>query len=120
MAGRTEQRKAPRIQPYLAPCRLVHSGRRLAGYVVELGPLGARVSCDDQPPALGEAVVLEVRFSRQAVFSPLPAEIKWSRPPDESGGAHLVGLTFRGVSAEQQRTLDRVLDEFRRRAALLA
>ena len=120
MAGSTEKRKAPRIQPYVAPCRLVHAGRRLAGYVVELSLLGARVSCDVAPPDVAEQVVLEVRFSRQAVFSPLSAEVKWTRPPDAEGSTHLVGLIFRDVSAEQQRTLDRVLDEFRRRAALLA
>jgi hypothetical protein len=120
MAGRNEKRRAPRIQPYVAPCRIVHAGRRLAGYVVELGPLGARVSCDAEPPGPGEAVVLEVRFSRQAVYSPLPAEVKWTRPPEAAGVGHLAGLTFLGVSAEQQRTLERVLDEFRRRAALLA
>lgn len=120
MSVRTEKRRAPRIQPYVAPCRVVHAGRRLPGYVVELGPLGARVSCDEEPPAPGEPVVLEVRFSRGAVHSPLPAEIKWTRPPGAAGGAHLVGLTFRDVSPDHQRVLDGVLDEFRRRAALLA
>jgi hypothetical protein len=115
-----EQRRAPRIQPYLAPCRLLHAGRRLPGYVVELGPGGARLSCDGEPPAVGEAVVLEVRFSRGAVHSPLPAEVKWTRAPEATGGGHLVGLIFRDVSPEQQRVLDGVLDEFRRRAALLA
>jgi hypothetical protein len=120
VSGRTEKRRAPRIQPYVAPCRLAHAGRRLPGYVVELGPQGARVCCDAEPPPPGEAVVLEVRFSRGAVHSPLPAEVKWTRPAGEPEGAHLVGLTFVNVSAEQQRVLDGVLEEFRRRAALLA
>ena len=120
MPGRTEKRRAPRIQPYLAPCRLVHGGRRLAGYVVELGRLGARISCDAQPPEPGQPVVLEVRFSGDAVYSPLSAEVKWTKPSEADEGAHLVGLIFRDVSEEQQRTLDRVLDEFQRRAAQLA
>lgn len=120
MAGSVEKRRAPRIQPYVAPCRLLHAGRRLPGYVVELGPQGARVSCEVEPPAPGESVVLEVRFSRRAVHSPLPAEVKWTRPSQAAGGARLVGLTFRDVSAQEQRVLDEVLEEFRRRAALLA
>lgn len=120
MAPRTEKRKAPRIQPYVAPCRLLHRGRQLPGYLNDLGPLGARLSCDEPPPAVGEGVVLEVRFSRRAVYSPLPAIVKWSRSAARPAGRHVVGLTFREVSAEQQRLLDAVLEEFRRRAALLA
>lgn len=114
---RSEKRKAPRIQPYVAPCRLVHGSRRVPGYLTDLSRLGARVTCDEVPPVIDEPVVLEVRFSRGAVYSPLPAVIKWRAAgvPDES---FVVGLTFSGVSAEQQRVLEGVIDEFRRRAAL--
>lgn len=120
MAGSTEKRKAPRIQPYVAACRIVHGGRRIPGYVTDLGPLGARISCDEEPPASGEPVVLEVRFSRHALHSLLPALIKWKRPPGEQAETFVVGLTFSGVSPEHQRVLEGVLEEFRRRAALLA
>jgi len=119
-ASGTEKRKAPRIQPYVAPCRLVQGGRRISGYVTDLGPLGARISCDEQPPASGEAIVLEVRFSRRALHSVLPAVIRWWQAPGAVGESFVVGLTFSGVSPEQQRVLDGVLEEFQRRAALLA
>jgi hypothetical protein len=118
VTSRPEKRKAPRIQPYVAPCRVAHGSRRIPGYLTDLSRLGARVACDEAPPALGEAVVLEVRFSRRAVHSPLPAVVKWSRPPGLPDEVFVVGLTFSGVSADDQRVLEGVLDEFRRRAAL--
>lgn len=119
MTARTEKRKAPRIQPYVAPCRIVHGARRVSGYVTDLSRLGARIACEEQPPASSEAVVLEVRFSRRAVHVPLPAVVTWSRPPATPGESFMVGLTFGGVSPDQERVLEGVLDEFQRRAALL-
>lgn len=120
MTSRPEKRKAPRIQPYVASCRLVHGARRIPGYLTDLSRLGARISCDEEPPPSPESIVLEVRFSRRAVHFPLPAVVTWSRPPATANESFVVGLTFSGVSVEQERVLEGVLDEFRRRAALLA
>jgi hypothetical protein len=120
MTDRPEKRKAPRIQPYVAPCRLAHGTRRIPGYLTDLSLLGARISCDEEPPPIGSSIVLEVRFSRRAVHSPLPALVKWSQPPGAPDESFVVGLTFSGVSAEPQRVLEGVLEEFQRRAALFA
>lgn len=116
----TEKRKVPRIQPYVAPCRILHGSRRFSAYLVDLSPLGARVSCAAEPPVPGDTVVLEVRFGRNVSWSRLPVEVKWASPAGEPGEAHVFGLTFARISTEEQRVLDSVLEEFRRRAALLA
>jgi hypothetical protein len=115
----SEKRRTPRIQPYVAPCRVATGERRLRGYLADLSSAGARVSCDGPAPAVGARVVLEVRFGSQVRHSRLPAEVKWVRADEEVGGRHVFGLTFSGVGAEEQRVLDSVVDEFRRRAELL-
>jgi len=119
VTARAEKRKAPRIQPYVAPCRIVEGPRRIGGYVTDLSRLGARIACDEPPPAASAAVVLEVRFSRRAVHVPLPAIVTWSRAPGTPEERFAVGLSFEGVSAEEQQVLEGVLEEFNRRAALL-
>jgi hypothetical protein len=116
---RPEKRRTPRIQPYVAPCRLATGERRLRGYLADLSPAGARVSCDGPAPAVGATVVLEVRLGREPRHSRLPAEVKWVRADEEVKGRHLFGLTFSGVDDEEQRTLQSAVDEFRRRAELL-
>ncbi len=115
-----EKRRTERIQPYVAPCRIVAGERRIPGYLADLSPAGARVLCDVVPPPKGGSVVLEVRFGRQVRYSRLPAEVKWVQPAAEKGAPHAFGLTFTGVTPEEQLVLESVLEEFRRRAAMLA
>ena len=114
-----EKRRTPRIQPYVARCGVVAGERRLAGYLADLSPRGARVSCEAPPPVPGEAVVLEVRFGRQPRYSRLPAEVKWVKASAEGALGHTFGLTFTGVTPEEQRVLESVVEEFHRRAAQL-
>lgn len=113
-----DKRQTPRIEPFVVSCGILHGTRRLSGYLLDLSPRGARVSCGEEPPAIGERVVLEVRFGRSVTRSRLPAEVKWSRARNRSG-TYLFGLTFSGISSEEQRTLDSVVEEFRRRAEAL-
>ena len=113
----TDKRGTPRIQPFVAPCRILVGTRRLTGYLTELSPQGARVLCDQPSPNAGTPVTLEVRFGRRVRQSRLPVEIKWVR---SARGTHTVGLTFQGIGAEDQRILDAIVAEFQQRAALLA
>ncbi|MBI3932916.1 MAG: PilZ domain-containing protein [Acidobacteria bacterium] len=115
-----EKRQAPRIQPYVAPCRVVESERRIPGYVTDLSTMGARISADVPPPDPGTPVVLEIRFGRQLRHSRLAAEVKWIRPAAATGESHSFGITFTGVTAEEQRALESVVEEFQRRAAQIS
>jgi len=115
-----EKRRTPRIRPYVAPCRIVDGERRVRAYMADLSPAGVQVSCDMTPPSVGSFVVVEVRFGSQVRYSRLPAEVKWVRPRSAPGSPHVLGLTFAGVTAEEQGVLESVLEEFRRRAAQLA
>jgi hypothetical protein len=109
-----EKRKTPRIQPFVARCRVEDGTRWVSGYLTELSLKGARISCDDTPPAPGSAVALEVRLGRRLSSCRFPAEIKWVRTA--ARGPHTLGLTFRGISPEDQRILEAVVEEFRHRA----
>ena len=113
----SEKRVTPRIQPYVAPCRVLSGERRIPGYLADLSVRGARVACDTVAPEVGAAVVLEVRFGRQVRHSRLAAEVKWAKP-SETG--HVFGLTFTSVTPQEQLILESVVDEFRRRAAQIA
>jgi hypothetical protein len=116
----TEKRRTPRIQPYVAPCRIVEGSKRFPAYLADLSPLGARITCDVEPPVPGTHVVIEVRFGRQVRFSRLRAEVKWIRPGAAPGDPSMFGLIFSGVTAEEQRVLEAVVEEFRKRAEQLA
>jgi hypothetical protein len=115
-----EKRRTPRIQPFVAPCQVVAGETRISGYVTELSLEGARVSCDDDPPAADSQVVLEVRLPRQATRSRLNGRVKWARAADEGRRGHVFGVTFEGLGAEEQANVAAVLAEFRRLAAELA
>jgi hypothetical protein len=113
-----EQRKGDRIQPFLAPCRVVHGGGRFAGHLVELSMEGGRVACKATPPAAGSDVVLEVRFGKSPQRTRLPAQVRWAgRAPDAADG-HLFGVTFTAMGDAEQ-AVTAALDEFRRRVAAL-
>jgi hypothetical protein len=114
-----ELRSVPRIRPFVVPCRIHLEHARLSGYLTDLSPKGARVSCDDGLPARGRSVVIEVRFGGRATFSRLAARVMWVRRTDGGGEAGVCGLSFEGLGAEDKVTLDAVVGEFKRRAALL-
>jgi hypothetical protein len=115
-----EKRRTPRVQPYVVPCRMeLPNGRRLSGYVTDLSPLGAQVSCDGPPPAAGIRVALEVRLRRGTAWPVLKAEVKWTRPPARAGADPTCGLTFVEVAAADRALLEGALEDFRRRVAQL-
>jgi hypothetical protein len=117
MARSHEKRETPRIQPFVAPCRMIVESRQFTGFVVELSVRGARVLCDDEPPPVGTRAVLEVRFGKQVAHSRLPAEVKWVKWTRQG---HHFGLTFTEVAADEQKVLDAIVEEFHRRASQLA
>ncbi len=117
MASRPDKRKTPRIQPYVASCRLVEGSRRLPGYLTDLSVAGASVHCEREPPAPGTAIVIEVRFGRRVAYSRLSAEVKWARAGTDGFAC---GVTFSGATEAERRELEGVVEEFRRRAAELA
>ena len=112
-----EQRRSQRIQPFVAPCRLVEGGRHLSGFVVELSVHGARISCEEEAPSVGDRFVLEVRLGKQVAHSHIACEVKWVKSRD---GRHDFGLTFTKVEPEDQRVLEEIVEEFKRRASQLA
>ncbi len=115
-----EKRRVPRVQPYVVPCRVeLPNGRVLAGYVTDISPRGAQVSCQGPPPASGIRVTLEVRLRRGPVWPRLPAEVKWTRPPVAPDNNPTCGLTFLDLDAPDQKLLENALEDFFRRAALL-
>ena len=113
-----EQRRGERIQPFLAPCRVIHEGRRFAGHVIELSLGGGRVACRALPPPAGSAVVLEVRFEPGASRTRLSAEVRWARRLPDSEDGHMFGVTFADAGGE--RTVADAIEQFRLRAATLS
>jgi hypothetical protein len=116
----SEKRRTPRIQPYVAPCRVLDRSRRVAGYVMDLSPRGARVTVESDPPAPGSTVIVEVRFARTSPHSLLPGQVRWVRGPEGPKGTFTFGMTFEGLTAEQHQVLNGVVEEFRRRAEELS
>ena len=121
MAMPEDKRQTPRIQPFVAPCRVLQEPgpRPLPGYLTDLSPRGAQVSTQGLPPPPEALVVLEVRFGSDPAATQLPARVKWVRGA-EHGDWHAFGLTFDAISAAEQRMLESVVEEFRRRAAQLS
>jgi hypothetical protein len=118
MARGHEKRATPRIQPYVAPCRLILDPRAVSAFLVELSVKGARVSCDEDPPPVGTRLVLEVRLGSRVARSRLRSEVKWVEGKPE--GRSDFGLTFVDVSPEDQKVLAAIVEEFKRRASQLA
>jgi hypothetical protein len=116
--SKREKRQVPRIQPYVAPCRILVPPQRLQGYATDLSARGAQIVMSVEPPPLGALVTLEIRLGRQVPSSRFEAEVKWRK--DRSGGGFAIGLTFQELSDSQREALDGVLAEMRRRAAELA
>lgn len=115
-----DKRRTRRIEPYLAPCRLLVGRRRLAAYVTNLSARGARVYCDETPPRVGQRVTLELRLKARTGHSRLPAETRWTRIASDVTELSSFGVTFKGLKPEERRAIESVLLEFRRRADVLA
>jgi hypothetical protein len=117
MSDKREKRQALRIQPYVAPCRYVAGERRVAAFLTDLSSRGGRIHTDVEPPAVDAQVVLEVRLSGQPTHVRLPAAVEWTRSSPRGG--FVFGVSFAGTGAEEQRVVDGVVEEFRRRAAAI-
>lgn len=117
MGNPTDKRKTPRIRPWVSPCVVVDGSRRLPAYFTDLSVRGARLSTEAQAPAAHARVVVEVRLSRAVAPSRIPGQVKWVKPLEKG---YEFGLTFVGITSELQRTLQAVLEEFRRLADTLS
>jgi len=113
-----ETRQNDRIQPFVVACRYVVGGQRIPGFLTNLSSGGARIHSDVEGPDVDTPVIVEVRMGRQATHVHLPATVRWGQP--SSRGGFVFGLSFDGIGADEQRVLDNVIEEFRRRAAQLA
>jgi len=116
MANPAEKRKTQRIRPWVAPCVVVDGARRVPAYFTDLSVRGARLSTEHPPPAAHARVVVEARLGRALSPSRLPGQVKWVKPADKG---HEFGITFVGVTSELQRTLQSVVEDFRRLADAL-
>lgn len=115
-----EQRRGERIQPFLAPCRVLHEGRVFAAHLVELSLGGGRVACRALPPPAGAAVELEVRFEEGLERARLTAQVRWARRLPESEDGHMFGVSFAAADAEGERVVAEAIEQFRLRAATLS
>ena len=115
---RREKRSVRRIQPLVAPCRVRHRARRIPGHLLDLSQRGARLASEDALPKAGSRVVIEARFG-SLPLTRLSGEVEWVKPAPKPAVGHLCGVSFRGMTDEQQLALEFVIYEFRRRAAQL-
>jgi hypothetical protein len=113
-----KQRQTERIQPFVAACRYVVEDQRYPGFLMNLSGTGARIHSDTEGPPVGRSITVEVRMGRQATHVRLPATVRWGQP--SSRGGFVFGVSFDGIAGEEQRILEGVIEEFRRRAAQLA
>ncbi|MET0552345.1 MAG: PilZ domain-containing protein [Vicinamibacteria bacterium] len=115
-----EQRRGERIQPFLAPCRVIHDGRRFAAHLIELSLGGGRVACRATPPPAGASVLLEVRFETGAPRTRLAAEVRWARRLPDSEDGHMFGVTFAHAEEGGEHSVAEAIEQFRLRAATLS
>jgi hypothetical protein len=113
-----QERRTPRIQPFVVPCRWVLGDRRAPGFLTDLSVRGGRIHTDGEPPAVGAALVVEVRLGRRATHLRLPATVRWVQASPRGG--FLFGTSFDGAGADEQKALETVVEEFQRRAASIA
>jgi hypothetical protein len=115
MAAGAEKRQTQRIQPFVAPCRYVLGDRRLSGFLTDLSERGGRVHTEADPPPAGTTLTVEVRLGRQAVPVRIPATVRWAGPAPRGGS--MFGVSFDGMGPDEQKVVEGVVEEFRRRAA---
>jgi c-di-GMP-binding flagellar brake protein YcgR len=113
-----ERRRAPRIKPFVARCRLRIGTRSQAAYLTDLSTGGAQLSGGGAPPAEGSTLVVEVRLRPDLGASRLPARVLWSQRSEDEG--FVVGISFVKLGEEERRTLQAVVEEYQRRASELA
>jgi hypothetical protein len=115
MSAAERERRAPRIQPFVVPCRYAVGDARVPGYLSDLSSNGGRVHADVEPPPVGAEVLVEVRLRNLPTHLPVPATVRWARP--SSRGGFVFGCSFDAVGPEEKKVLDAVVAEFHRRAA---
>jgi hypothetical protein len=115
MVASEVKRQTQRIQPFVAPCRYVLGDERFPGFLTDISGKGGRVHTEIEPPPPGATLAVEARLGRRATSLRLPATVRWTRPAPRGG--FVFGVLFEGVGLEEQKVLDAVVDEFRRRAA---
>jgi hypothetical protein len=115
-----EKRRVARIHPFVMRCVYVHEGRRASGYLVDLSSHGARLSLTNEPPPVGHEITVELRFKGQLGRTRIRAQVKWTRGDRQDSSRFLAGLRFVALANGERRVLDQVLDEYQRKAALLA
>ncbi len=116
----SDNRRTPRIQPFVAPCIVRDGKRRLTGYLRDLSATGAGVSCDQPLTSGAEALTLEVRFSRRPAATHLPARVHWAQVGSKPGEAAVFGVAFDGANPEDLQVVGAVLQEFQSCAAMLS
>jgi hypothetical protein len=115
MSAPEHTRQAPRIQPFVVPCRYAVGDARVPGYLSDISVKGGRVHTDVEPPATGTTLLVEVRLRTLATHLPVPATVRWARPSERGG--FVFGCSFDEVGPEEQKVLEAVVAEFQRRAA---
>ena len=115
MSAPERTRQAPRIQPFVVPCRYAVGDARVPGYLSDISVKGGRVHTDLEPPAIGATLLVEVRLRTLATHLPVPATVRWARPSERGG--FVFGCSFDEVGPEEQKVLEAVVAEFQRRAA---
>jgi hypothetical protein len=113
---RAEKRSSPRVQPFVARCRVRFSERAVPGYLTDLSVRGARVLVEDQVPAAGTRLALEVRFRHAPRHALLSAEVKWARAAGASGG-YCLGVRFLDLGGDERALIERIVSEFHAQAA---
>jgi hypothetical protein len=109
MPGQAADAHQPSWRPAATPARRAQTSH--------LSKKGCRVHTDHEPPPAGAALTLEARLGARATHLRIPGTVRWTRPNPRGG--FVFGLSFDGIGPEEQRALDAVIDEFRRRAAAL-
>lgn len=115
MAAGAEKRQTQRIHPFVAPCRYVLGDRRLPGFLTDISERGGRIHTEADPPAAGTTLTIEARLGRQAVPVRIPATVRWAGPAPRGGS--MFGVSFDGMGPDEQKVVEGVVEEFRRRAA---
>jgi hypothetical protein len=111
-----EKRGTLRLQPFVVRCRLSWTNGKASAYITDLSDRGARLSLQDEPPAAGMRVVIDVRFRSEQRHGRLHGEVKWRRTLEPAGG-YCVGVRFANLGVEERALLDRVVAGFRSQAA---
>jgi hypothetical protein len=118
MAAPDEKRQTQRIQPFVAPCRYVLGDERHSGFLTDISERGGRIHTELAPPVVGTVLTVEARLGRSTTHVRLPATVRWAR--SVARGGSLFGVSFDGIGPEEQRVVEGVVAEFRRRAASIA